>query len=279
LCSADAASLTFLRSSPATRSTSVHTRRTRRTTQRTLDRAPQQHSGAGGERNTIEAARQPREAEARGRAPGRAGSDDSLVVAGPGAAGGARRAGRPAGAARTADPGQSARLRHAFCAGRPGRQPGYRLWPPGPARRIVVAGRRYGCRRGGGGGTRSRCAAPAGGRGRREPAYSACGAAGRGNLGRSSSASARSSKAVRSRCRLGAVGSDLAVAAAQVLDEGMPGGEDPCGAVALQAAHRPEPGFQPAVIRLDRIIRVPLDDMQRRADQLAGDPRAALGQW
>ena len=41
------------------------------------------------------------------------------------------------------------------------------------------------------------------------------------------------------------------------------GSQDPRGPVALQAAHRPQPRFQPAVISLDRVVRVLLDGMQR----------------
>ena len=52
------------------------------------------------------------------------------------------------------------------------------------------------------------------------------------------------------------------MATVQILDERVPGGESARGVVAFQAAHRPEPGFQPAVIGLDRIIRVALDGVQ-----------------
>jgi putative transposase len=52
-------------------------------------------------------------------------------------------------------------------------------------------------------------------------------------------------------------------AAAQILDEGMPGSEDPHGTMAFQSAHRPQPGLEPPVIGLDRVVRVALDDMQR----------------
>jgi hypothetical protein len=52
------------------------------------------------------------------------------------------------------------------------------------------------------------------------------------------------------------------VAAAEVLHEGVPGGEGPRGPVAFEAAHRPQPGLQPAVIRFDRVVRVPLDGVQ-----------------
>jgi hypothetical protein len=58
-------------------------------------------------------------------------------------------------------------------------------------------------------------------------------------------------------------GGEFVVAAAQILDEGMPGGQGPRGTVALQAAHRPEAGFQPSVICFDRVVRIALDGMQR----------------
>jgi hypothetical protein len=63
------------------------------------------------------------------------------------------------------------------------------------------------------------------------------------------------------------------VAAAEILHEGMTGSQDPRGAVALQAAHRPEPGFQPPVICFDRVTRVLLNGVQRRGDQVIKDPR------
>src|SRR5208283_6151264 len=45
------------------------------------------------------------------------------------------------------------------------------------------------------------------------------------------------------------------------------------GAVPFQSAHRPEPGFQPSVICLDRVVRVLPDGLHRRGDQLVEDPR------
>jgi hypothetical protein len=60
----------------------------------------------------------------------------------------------------------------------------------------------------------------------------------------------------------GDVGGEFIVAAAEVLDERVTGGHDPRGPVAFEAAHRPQPGFQPPVICLDRVVRVPLDGMQ-----------------
>jgi hypothetical protein len=72
---------------------------------------------------------------------------------------------------------------------------------------------------------------------------------------------------------VGRVDGDVVVAAANVLHEGVAGGEDPCGAVTFQSAHRPEPGFQPSVVRLNRIVRVLLDCVPRRGDQLVHHAR------
>jgi hypothetical protein len=41
----------------------------------------------------------------------------------------------------------------------------------------------------------------------------------------------------------------------------------------FQAAHRLEPGLEPSLVCLDRVVRVLLDGVQRRADQLVDDPR------
>ncbi len=64
----------------------------------------------------------------------------------------------------------------------------------------------------------------------------------------------------------GDIGGDFVVSAAQILDERMPGGDDPRGPVAFQAAHRPQPGLQPPMIGFDRIIGVTLDGVQRGGD-------------
>ena len=58
------------------------------------------------------------------------------------------------------------------------------------------------------------------------------------------------------------------MSAAEVLHEGVPGDDHLCGLVRSQPAHRSEPVFELAVIGLDRIVRVPLDVMPRRRDQL-----------
>jgi hypothetical protein len=60
----------------------------------------------------------------------------------------------------------------------------------------------------------------------------------------------------------GDVGGEFVVAAAEVLHECMASGQDPRGPVAFEAAHRPQPRFQPPVICFDRVVRVPLDGVQ-----------------
>jgi hypothetical protein len=75
----------------------------------------------------------------------------------------------------------------------------------------------------------------------------------------------------------GDVSGEFIVAAAEVLDKRMPGSQDSRGPAAFQAAHRPEPGFQPPVISLDRVVRVSLHGMQRRGNQLVQDPRVGRG--
>jgi hypothetical protein len=56
------------------------------------------------------------------------------------------------------------------------------------------------------------------------------------------------------------------VAAAQILDEGVPGGDDPRGAMGFQAAPQPEPGLHPTMIGFDQVTGVPLGGVQRGAD-------------
>src|SRR5450755_3289835 len=60
----------------------------------------------------------------------------------------------------------------------------------------------------------------------------------------------------------------------------MPGGKNSRGPAALQSAHQPQPGLQSAMISLDRVVRIPLDGVQGRGDQLVEDPgvgRCAVG--
>lgn len=55
------------------------------------------------------------------------------------------------------------------------------------------------------------------------------------------------------------LGRDVIVPAAQVLDDRMTGRYRADRAVPFQAAHRPQSGFEPTVICLNRIIGVLLD--------------------
>jgi hypothetical protein len=51
------------------------------------------------------------------------------------------------------------------------------------------------------------------------------------------------------------------------------GGENPRGAVALQASYGAQPGLQPPVICLNRVVRILLHGVQGRGDQLIEHPR------
>jgi hypothetical protein len=88
---------------------------------------------------------------------------------------------------------------------------------------------------------------------------------------------ARSSKAMRSRWRLGASMGDVVVAAAEVLHECITDDENPRRAVPLHTPHRPEPGLQPPLVCLDRVVRVLLSSVQGRGDQFVEDPRVTDG--
>lgn len=61
----------------------------------------------------------------------------------------------------------------------------------------------------------------------------------------------------------GDVSGEFIVTTADVLDERVPGRDDPRGPVTLQSAHRPQPRFQAAMVGFDRIVRVTLNGMQR----------------
>ncbi len=45
----------------------------------------------------------------------------------------------------------------------------------------------------------------------------------------------------------------------------------------FESAHRPEPGFEPAVIGFDGVVGVLLGDMQRRWDEFVEDPYVRRG--
>ena len=84
---------------------------------------------------------------------------------------------------------------------------------------------------------------------------------------------ASSRNATASRRLRGLVGGDLVVAAAQVLHERVPGGEDPQPGHGLDPAHRAQPPFQLRVVGLDPVVGVPLDVVPGRRPQLVEDPR------
>jgi hypothetical protein len=50
----------------------------------------------------------------------------------------------------------------------------------------------------------------------------------------------------------------LVVSAPKVLDEPMPGDDDPGATVLLESSHRSQARLQPAVIRLDPVVGVPV---------------------
>jgi len=62
------------------------------------------------------------------------------------------------------------------------------------------------------------------------------------------------------------------VAAADVLHKGLSGADRLGGAQAFEAAHRPEPGFQPAVVGFDPVVLPPRVDMVRLGEQLVEKP-------
>ena len=72
---------------------------------------------------------------------------------------------------------------------------------------------------------------------------------------------------------LGCIGGDLILAAARVLHERVPSGDDLGGAVSFESAHGSEPGFELAMVTFDRVVRVLLHGVHRRRDQLVQGPR------
>jgi hypothetical protein len=63
------------------------------------------------------------------------------------------------------------------------------------------------------------------------------------------------------------------MAAADVLDERVPGGDYLYAAELFEPAHRPQSGFQPSVIGFDRVVSVLLGDMTGGRHQLIEHPR------
>jgi len=76
-------------------------------------------------------------------------------------------------------------------------------------------------------------------------------------------------------CRL--VDAEFVVTAAQVLNEGVPGGDGAQGAIAFQAAHRPQPSLEPPVVGLHRVVSVPVGDVAGGGQQLVKHPRVDRG--
>src|SRR5918998_4659727 len=68
------------------------------------------------------------------------------------------------------------------------------------------------------------------------------------------------------------LGSKFVVAAADVLDEGVSGGDYSCAAEAFEPAHRSQSGLQPSVIGFNRVISVLLGDMAGGGHHLVEDP-------
>lgn len=54
------------------------------------------------------------------------------------------------------------------------------------------------------------------------------------------------------------VGPEVVEPPAEVLDEGVAGDDDPCGAVSLQSAHRSDSGLQATVVGFEGVVRVGL---------------------
>src|SRR5689334_6804107 len=65
------------------------------------------------------------------------------------------------------------------------------------------------------------------------------------------------------------------MAAADVLDERVPGGDYLYAAELVEPAHRPQSGLQPSVIGFDRVVSVLLGDMTGRRRQLFEHPRVS----
>jgi hypothetical protein len=63
--------------------------------------------------------------------------------------------------------------------------------------------------------------------------------------------------------------SKFVVAAAQILHEGVAVDHHLRGAIGLKPAHRSQPAFELTMVGLDRIVRVLLDVVPRRRNQLA----------
>src|SRR6266545_3622642 len=65
---------------------------------------------------------------------------------------------------------------------------------------------------------------------------------------------------------------EVVEASAEVLDEGMPGDDDPGGAISLQPPHGPESSLEASVVGLDGIVGVDLRVVEGRREHLVDDP-------
>jgi hypothetical protein len=81
---------------------------------------------------------------------------------------------------------------------------------------------------------------------------------------------ASSANASARREASGGLGPDVVEASAKVLDEGMPGEDDPGGAISLQPPHGPEPSLEPSVVDLDGIVGMDLRFMEGHREHLVG---------
>ena len=63
------------------------------------------------------------------------------------------------------------------------------------------------------------------------------------------------------------VKAEFVVAATEILNECVSGADDAGRAEPFEAPHRPQSGLKPAMIRLERVIGVLLQDMARRGQQ------------
>jgi hypothetical protein len=69
------------------------------------------------------------------------------------------------------------------------------------------------------------------------------------------------------------VGGEFVVAAPEILHEGMSGSDHGGRVEPFESAHRPEPGFEPAMICLDGVVGVLLGHVQRCRGEFVEDPQ------
>jgi hypothetical protein len=69
------------------------------------------------------------------------------------------------------------------------------------------------------------------------------------------------------------LGPEFVVAAAEVLHKGVASADHPCAAESFQAAHRPQPGLQLAMIGFDPVVGVGLGVVPGARSQLIEDGR------